>query len=196
MSLEERVYSVLVVSRAGNFSSALTGLRPPSRYDPVHVVGSLSEAKRSIAENVYDMVIVNSPLPDGSGVGFSGNVCRSGSGQTVALLVMRAEENAENHDRAVEQGVFTLTKPTSRMAMATALDWLASARERLRSLERRSMSIEERMEEIRVVNRAKFLLISELKMTEPEAHRYIEKGAMDSCISKKEMAQRIIKTYS
>jgi len=56
--------------------------------------------------------------------------------------------------------------------------------------------VEEKMEEIRLVNRAKWLLISELKMDEPLAHRYIEKQAMDRCISKREVAEEIIKTYS
>ena len=52
------------------------------------------------------------------------------------------------------------------------------------------------MEEIRIVNRAKCLLISELKMTEPQAHHYIEKTAMDNCIPKKEAAKNIIKLYA
>jgi response regulator NasT len=52
------------------------------------------------------------------------------------------------------------------------------------------------MEEIRIVNRAKWLLISEIKMDEPNAHRYIEKQAMDRCVSKREIAEEIIQTYS
>ena len=32
-------------------------------------------------------------------------------------------------------------------------------------------------------------------MTEPEAHRYIEKQAMDLRISKREAAENIIRTY-
>ena len=52
------------------------------------------------------------------------------------------------------------------------------------------------MEEIRIVNRAKWLLIDSLKMSEPDAHRYIEKQAMDRCVSKKEIAESIIKTYN
>ena len=51
------------------------------------------------------------------------------------------------------------------------------------------------MKEIRIVNRAKWLLVSELKMTEPDAHRYIEKQAMDRCVSKRQIAEEIIKTY-
>ena len=52
------------------------------------------------------------------------------------------------------------------------------------------------MEEIRLVNRAKWLLIGELKMDEPSAHRYIEKQAMDRCVSKGEVARGILRTYS
>ena len=77
-----------------------------------------------------------------------------------------------------------------------ALDWLASARERLRKFEKKTLSIEEKMAEIRLVNKAKWLLIGELHMDEPDAHRYIEKQAMDRCISRREIAEEIIKTYS
>ena len=80
--------------------------------------------------------------------------------------------------------------------MLTALNWMSSARERLRKSEKKTLSIEEKMEEIRIVNRAKWLLISELKMDEQGAHRYIEKQAMDRCISKRIVAEEIIKTYS
>ena len=51
------------------------------------------------------------------------------------------------------------------------------------------------MEEIRLVNRAKWLLISELKMSENDAHKYIEKQAMDRCITRRAMAESIIRTY-
>ena len=52
------------------------------------------------------------------------------------------------------------------------------------------------MGEIRLVNRAKWLLINELKMDEPKAHHYIEKLAMDMCITKRQAAEDIINTYS
>ena len=80
--------------------------------------------------------------------------------------------------------------------VTTALDWMASVRERLRAQEEKNRSVEDRMEEIRTVNRAKLLLISESKMTEPEAHRYIEKKAMDTCTTKLDAAKEIIRLYS
>ena len=52
------------------------------------------------------------------------------------------------------------------------------------------------MAEIRLVNKAKWILISELKMSEPDAHRYIEKQAMDRHITKQTIAEEIIKTYT
>ena len=52
------------------------------------------------------------------------------------------------------------------------------------------------MAEIRLVNKAKWLLISELKMSEPDAHRYVEKQAMDRCVTRRRIAEEIIKTYS
>ena len=51
------------------------------------------------------------------------------------------------------------------------------------------------MAEIRLVNKAKWILISELKMNEPDAHHYIEKQAMDRCITKQTIAEEIIQTY-
>ena len=51
------------------------------------------------------------------------------------------------------------------------------------------------MEEIRLVNRAKMLLMQNLKMTEQEAHRYIEKEAMDRGMKKIAVSEEIIKTY-
>ena len=194
MSLKERVYSVLIVSAAENVNTALGTLLPESRYGPIHAVSSISAAKRSFAEQAYDYVIINSPLPDDIGTRFAIDACNSKG--TVVLLMVRGELHDEIYNKVAEHGVFTLPKPTSKPALATALNWMSSARERLRKSEKKTLSIEEKMEEIRIVNRAKWLLISEIKMDEQEAHRYIEKQAMDRCISKREVAETIIKTYS
>lgn len=194
MSLESRIYSVLVVSSSETFNNATRELLPPSDYQTPCFTSNISEAKRYLAEQSFDFVIVNSPLPDDNGTRFAMDCCRSMT--TVVLLLARAEIHAEVYSKVASHGVFTLPKPTSKVIMSQALSWLASARERLRKLEKKTLSVEERMEEIRIINRAKILLVSELHMTEAEAHRYIEKQAMDACISKKEVAEGIIKTYS
>ena len=194
MSLKELVYSVMVVSASEKFNEALSTLLPELKYSPVHIVSSISAAKRAFAERNFDFVIIHSPLPDDIGMQFAIDSCNAKG--TVVLLIVRAELHAEMCEKATVHGVFTIPKPTSKQMIVTALSWMASARERLRKFEKKTLSIEEKMEEIRIVNRAKWLLITELKMDEPEAHRYIEKQAMDRCVMRREVAAEIIKTYS
>ena len=194
MSLKERVYSILVVSATDSFTSAFADLLPETRYYPVHTVASISAAKRVLSEKPFDFNIINSPLPDDTGIRFAIDTCIAK--QTAVLLLVKSDIHAEIHDKVAEYGVFTLPKPTSKPTMIHALNWMESARERLRQFEKKSLSIEEKMAEIRLVNKAKWLLISELKMNEPDAHRYIEKQAMDRCIAKRSIAEEIIKLYS
>ena len=194
MSLKERVYSVLIVSAAESFNDTLSALLPSSKYSPTHFVSNISAAKRVLAERAFDFVIINSPLPDDVGTRFA--IDTADSQESVVLLMVQTELQAEIYDKVAEHGVFVLSKPTSKPTMVIALSWLSSAREKLRKAEKKTLSIEEKMEEIRVVNRAKWILIRELKLDEPEAHRYIEKQAMDRCISKRIVAEEIIKTYS
>ena len=52
-----------------------------------------------------------------------------------------------------------------------------------------------KMEEIKLVNRAKMLLMQNMSMTEQEAHRFIEKDAMDRSMKRTAVADEIIKRY-
>lgn len=194
MSLEMRVYSVLLVSSSAGFCDTMRTLLPENRYSPVKTANSVSAAKRILADRSFDFVIVNSPLTDGTGMQLSMDVAAGRS--MIPLLLVRGDIYPEVFDRTVEFGVYVLSKPLSQATTAVALAWMAASRERLRQSEKKESSFEEKMAEIRVVNRAKWLLISELNMTEPEAHRYIEKQAMDRCVSRRVVAEDIIRTYS
>ena len=193
MDLKEQFYSVLVVSASEAFNNALSALLPAFRYDPVRYVSGISAAKRILNEREFDFVIINSPLPDGIGTELAIDFSNSSGG--IALMIVHTSTLEDLRSKVTGHGVFTIAKPLSTQTFSTALDWLASARERLRKSEKKSLSFEEKMQEIRLVNRAKWLLISELKMEEPQAHRYIEKQAMDRCITRKEVAEEIINTY-
>ena len=193
MSLKEQVYSVLVVSASEKFNQALPEIFSVPVFSPVQFVSNVSAAKRAIAERDFDMVIVNSPLPDDTGLRFA--IDTVSSYQTVVLFLARTEQYTQSFDQLAEHGVFLIQKPTSKTAFELASGWLISARERIRKTEKKTLSIEEKMNEIRLVNRAKWLLITELKMNEPDAHRYIEKQAMDRCVPKRQIAEEIIKTY-
>lgn len=193
MSLKERVYSVLVISAKEKFNASLQSLLPESKYAPVQMVSSVSLAKRVLLERSFDFVFINTPLPDDFGTRFAIEI--SGNKGTVILLLVRNEVYEEVCDKVTEYGILTLPKPASKQMVAHTLNFMAGIRERLRKLEKKSLSMEEKMKEIRLVNRAKWVLIDELKMSETDAHRYIEKQAMDHCVSRREIAEEIISTY-
>lgn len=194
MSLKERSYSVLLVSASESFNGALLPLLSGPPYTLVRQEASVGAARRALLEKAFDFVIVNAPLPDETAVGFAVDLCREG--ESVVLLLVRREMYPEIYDQAAEQGVFLLPKPTSRQMAIQALEWMASARERLRKAGKKTLTLEEKMEEIRLVNRAKWLLIDKEEMTEPQAHRAIEKRAMDRCLTRRQVAEDIISSYS
>ncbi len=68
--------------------------------------------------------------------------------------------------------------------------------QRLKTMELKTRSLQDKMADIRTINRAKLLLIEQLKMNEQEAHHYIEKQAMNLRASKREIAENIIRTYA
>ena len=141
-------YSVLVVSAAEKFNATMATLLPSTDYYPVKFVTNIAAAKRAYLEQQYDFVIINAPLPDDFGTRFAIDVTSGNS--AVALMLVRAESYEDIHAKVVTKGIFTLSKPTSTQIIARALEWMAAARERLRRLESKATSIEEKMEEIRL----------------------------------------------
>ena len=190
MVFQERTYSVLLVSAGEKFVRALSGLLPPTDFYPVTAVKSTDEARRRLLGGSYDLVLINAPLPDELGTRLAMDIC-SGSDAGVLLLV----DNAlcrEVRAQVTEYGVLTLSKPTSSQLLSCSLQALCAVRERLRRLGEKQATVEDKIQEIRLVNRAKWALIQHQGLTEEEAHRHIEKLAMDRRISRREAAQDIL----
>lgn len=194
MSLQERVYSVLIVSASEKFRSSILSLLPEASYSPVLTAASVGEAERARNQRDFDFIFVSSPLPDDAGIRFAIDCCRAGG--TVTVLFVPAALYDQVQARVEEHGVFVLPRPVPRDAILRGLNWMTATRERLRGYEKKVQPIEKKMEEIRLVNRAKWLLISELKMSEPDAHHYIAHQAMDRCTSKRAVAEEIIRLYT
>ena len=186
MVFQEKTYSVLIVSASDSFTNSVMPLLPMTDYWPVSTVGSVGQARRRLADTEFDIVLINTPLPDDFGMQLAIDIC-STSGAGVLLLV--------KNDHYNDVYAIALSKPTSRQMVAQNLRILCATRERMRRMQEKQATVEEKIKEIRLVNRAKWLLIECLRMTETEAHRYIEKQAMDLRISKREAAENIIKTY-
>ena len=191
MVFQERTYSVLLVTASDSFTAKIMPLLPVTDYWPVTTVHSVGEARRKIAETSFDIVLINAPLPDDFGLHLAVDIC-TGSGAGVLLLV-RNDQFDDIYARVVSYGVLTLAKPTGMQMVAQNLRVLCATRERLRRMEQKSASIEDKMAEIRLVNRAKWALIEKRGLTEQEAHRFIEKAAMDRCVPKRVIAEEILR---
>ena len=193
MVFQERTYSVLIVTASDTFANSIMPLLPVTDYWPVTTARSVGEARRRIAETDFDIVLINAPLPDDFGMRLAIDICtNSGAG---VLLMVKNDLFNDIYAKVISYGVITLSKPTNMQMIAQNLRILCATRERMRQMQAKQATVEEKIEEIRLVNRAKWLLIECLNMTEPDAHRYIEKQSMDERISKREVAESIIKTY-
>ena len=193
MVFSDQTYSVLVVSAAQKFNEAFAAMLPGSEYYPVRFVGNIAAARREMVNKTYDLVIINAPLPDDFGTRFAIDACNQSG--TVALLA-KSDVYDEMEAKLTCQGVFTLAKPTSALLlnqkakMARFRPGTVTAHGGKGHLRGRKNGRNSS------VNRAKWLLIEQLKMTEAEAHRHIEKQAVDRCTTRREIALGIIKTYA
>ena len=190
MIQKKSVNSVLIVSSGQKAYQLFSELLPAGSFSPVLSVSTAGEARRLLVDRIFDILIINTPLSD---VSFATEVAEK-EGCSILLLV-KAEIQDEVSSQVEDYGIFTLPKPASRQMIYQALKFLSASQAKVRALQDKATSLQAKMEEIRLVNRAKLLLIDHLKMSEPEAHRYIEKRAMDTCVKRREIAENIIKTY-
>ncbi len=193
MENETHKYGVLLISRSEKFASSLKNLLSSGQYEPIDTATNGKSAEEKIKSGRFDIAIVNDSLTDISGENLAVEICRNSA--VGVLLLVKSEEFPTVNRNVSQLGVLTLPKPTTETMVAQSLLLLCGTRERLRKMEERTASMEEKMVEIKIVNRAKCLLIEQLRMTEEEAHRYIEKQAMDRCTTKRTIAENILSTY-
>ena len=193
MDFAQNAYKVLIVSSSDKFVRPMLDLLPEKMFNPIETASDVAQARRKLLEREFDIVIINSPLRDEFGTKLALDICQKSS--TGVLLFVKAEHYSDIMSKVMQYGVLTISKPTSPSMIMQSVQMLCSTRERLIIIQNKHASVEEKIEEIRIINRAKCLLIEQLKMTESEAHRYIEKQAMDRCVTKRKIAENIILTY-
>ena len=186
------MYSALVVSLAGKLYSALSEALPPEEYSPLASASSASEARELSQGRVYELYFINASPHDDEARRLAVDAAESGA---VVLLILNGDDYARVREEARALGILTVERPVSLPMLVKAADFMCALAERQRRLRSRTAAAEEKLEDMKLVNRAKWLLIDNLKMTEAEAHRYIERQAMDRCGTKRSVAETIIKTY-
>lgn len=161
------------------------------QFNALTSVKNAGEARRIIMDTPVDIVIIDAPLPDESGIQFAAELAeRDISG---VLLLVSSGEYEQIQSDVGQKGVLTLPKPLEIQMARQALSLLQATGVKLKRMKQHTESLEMKMDEIRLVNRAKLVLVEQFRMSETEAHRYIEKNAMDRCVKRREVAEVIIK---
>lgn len=192
MATEKRKYRVLVADSGDKIYDYISQSLPRSDYDPILRAGDAGEARRMLLNAPVDIVIINTPLKDDFGTELALDLADGSAG---ALLLVKNELYDQICYKVEDSGVLTLGKPTSRQGFYSAVKLLTAMTARLSKLEKANHTLQEKMADIRVVNRAKWLLIEHHHMKEQDAHYFIEKQAMDTRLSRREVAENIIRSY-
>ncbi|MGN0976099.1 MAG: ANTAR domain-containing response regulator [Gemmiger sp.] len=180
----------LIVSAGANANEYLANHIAELGYNRPVIVASGGEARRQLGEKVFDIVLINAPLPDEFGHELAAYaVERSNAG--VALLV-KAGTADQIAGKMQERGVLVLGKPFSAVQFRQCVQMAASCCRRLAILQEENDRLTEKIAQLRLVDRAKCFLIEHKGMTETDAHRLIEKQAMDTRRSRGEIAQEIL----
>ncbi|MCR5160646.1 MAG: ANTAR domain-containing protein [Lachnospiraceae bacterium] len=188
---EDTARSVLIVSASEQFTAAVKKM--VKGVIMLDSKKSAAAARRTILERYYDLVIINAPLPDEPGENLAIDVTRECKASV--LLVTSGEVYEDVLEHVTDFGILVISKPLTFRRLDQAIRFLSAVQNTIRGLEKEIQSAHEKMEELRIISKAKLVLIEQMHMTEDEAHRYIGKQAMDNGISRRRAAERILDYY-
>lgn len=152
------------------------------------VISGGNETRRLIRSNYNpDLIIINTPLSDEFGQELAEDCAVEIS--VPIILICSGDIAGEITDRLSDFGITILAKPISREMLAENISHGSFAEIK------ESSEVLSRIDDIRLINRAKSVLMKYLKFTEPQAHRYIEKQAMNNRCTRRESAEKIINAY-
>jgi response regulator NasT len=186
--------SALIVSCIDKSAAFFHEVLSAADIKQINILNSTGNARRHLLDQDFDLVIVDAPLHDESGESFSRNIASKSLSQVI--LAVNSEHFDEMAAVCEEDGVLTISKPVNREVFWAALSLAKSASSKIKRVQAENVKLKQKIEDIRLIDRAKLLLISYLKLSEQEAHRFIEKQAMDLRSSKRTIAEGILKTYA
>ena len=187
--MEADSHSVLLVSRDNKVISQISAFLVPPLFE-LTTTSDFNEARRLSTERTFNIIIADSG--DGYDTDFAINVADSYS--TILLLVPN-EHFDEISYRVEGYGILTVTKPFEPFYFYNMIKVAIAVQYKVQILSSQTTKLKVKMEEIKQVNRAKMLLMQNMSMSEQEAHRFIEKDAMDRGMKRIAVADEIIKRY-
>ena len=170
--------SALIVSCKEDRIAFFTGLLEAFGISQVATLPSCARARRLLLEQDFDLVIVNTPLHDEPGDNFARQTAAKGVSQVI--LISKSEPIG--------------IKDALQIIASASEELLLSALTLAKNMHSQGKKAR-KTTDTRIIDRAKHTLMSLMNMSEQEAHKFIEKQAMDMRTTRRAIAEGILKTY-
>ena len=184
---------ILLVCAKENSAQTLEALLNDFLQAEIVRATHLQQAQELLSQHIFRLVIVNLPFHSENIEAFALGAAES----TASGILLLCPQDSAQHllERCLPQGILVLPKPFSQPMFVQSVYLGLSTSARLSELLQENRKLHSKLEELKLVSRAKAVLIEYLKLTEPQAHRYIEKQAMDLGLTRRQVALNILKTY-
>ena len=140
-----------------------------------------------------DALVVSVPLRSEFGLNF---VSEASKLTAAPIIVLARADIADDIQRRIKfTGAFVIEKPFKKSVLQNALKMASLAKENINRLEDEKNMLSKQLDDVKTIDRAKCCLIQYLNLTEEQAHRHIQKLAMDMRKSQREIADDILRTY-
>ncbi|MBQ8171879.1 MAG: ANTAR domain-containing protein [Oscillospiraceae bacterium] len=142
----------------------------------------------------YDIIIVSTPLRSEFGLNYIAGVTKRTSACIICLAKTELAEDVQN--RIKFTGAYVLPRPFTKGALIQTVKMAMLARDNMQRLRSENTELSRRLDDTKIINRAKCCLIQYLNFTEEQAQQHIHRLAMDSRRTKREIAEDILHTYT
>lgn len=157
------------------------------------VVAQASDGEQAIAaarEHTPDVVVMDVKMPGMDGITAAEVL---GNESLAPVVMLTAFSDRELVERARDAGVMSyVVKPFSAHDVLPALDIARARWQERQALADEVSDLTERFETRKRLDRAKGLLMQQLKLSEGDSFRWIQKAAMDRRLSMREVADAVI----
>ena len=156
------------------------------------IVGEGADGEEAISlakEHEPDLVVMDIKMPKLDGISAAEKIAEL----KIPVVLLTAFSQTELVSRAAEAGAMAyVTKPFKPADLLPAIQIALARHEELLSLESETAELSDRLETRKMMDRAKGLLMTQMKLSEPDAFRWIQKASMDRRLSMAQVAKAVI----
>ena len=191
---EPRKSTLLFVQDAAAEPAALGAFAAEQPALALVTADGLDEAERKLAQLDPALVVWQCDAP---GLPALRQCVRLAEGsEAVFLLLVRPGTYEAVWQFVQAAGICVMSWPTPQEVFRQTLRNLLLLKKSLRAMQEKTDQLQSQLQDMKRIQKAKSLLMKHLGMSDADAHRWIEKAAMDRCVKKREIAETIIRMYA